>query len=446
MKDEYRGYWWLPSKPDSRVHGTLSLSEAGAILELDGTLGEVDAFVPLPFMPDIILGQSLEAARVTLYKCFQVQTGGNLSSGLTRSRIDVQIVVFGAHFDKPEDIKFGSVEVRFRYLNEWVGISGFDFKTHESTTTLTYTLPSKVTASIDDLQISLDFSEEDQFDVPRKASIEQNSFLRLETPKELSFERIDSLIYHLQNFLSLAFDQGTWPERITGYSERFTTEFQGRRIHDPIGIVFSSVLGKQSSPRPSAMLFDFRDIVERFGIITRNWFAKSDMLEPIFLGYFAPLRFPEMYLEQKFLGYAQVIEAYHRRVLDGVGIPVEDYAKVLPEIKKCIPPQHLEWFSEKLAYNEPSHRRRLKELADRFPWIDFGGKEFVNKVATTRNYLTHYDKSLKDLAASRDELQKLTLKLQLLIKMVLLFELGFEQKQIETMIKRTNAYAALFRD
>lgn len=84
-------------------------------------------------------------------------------------------------------------------------------------------------------------------------------------------------------------------------------------------------------------------------------------------------------------------------------------------------------------------------MADRFPWIDFGGKEFVNKVVTTRNYLTHYDRSLKDLAASRDDLQKLTLKLELLIKMVLLFELGFEQKQTETMIKRTNAYAAVFR-
>lgn len=187
------------------------------------------------------------------------------------------------------------------------------------------------------------------------------------------------------------------------------------------------------------MLFSFKDITERFDTVIRSWFAKSDMLEPIFLGYFAPFRFPEMYLEQKFLGYAQVIEAYHLRVLDGVGVPKEDYARILPEIMKSVPPRHSEWFGDKLACNEPSQRRRLKELAERFPWMDFGGGAFVNKVVVTRNYLTHLDKDLKEQAASGEELHKLTLKLELLIKMVLLYELGFEQKQIETMVKRTNA-------
>lgn len=435
----------VATKPDSKVHGTLRLSEAGVVLELDGTLGEINALVPSPFIPDIILGQSLEAARVTLYKCFQLQTGGNLPSGLTTSKIDAQVVLFGAHFNSFDDIKFGKIEIIFPYLNEWVDISGFDIKTHESTTTLTYTMPTGVTAIVDSLQISLDYNYEEWFDVPNKASIEQHSFLRLQTPQNLSFDKIDALLYHLQNFLSLAFDEVTWPERITGYSEEFTTVFQGKTIHDPIRIVFASVLGKRSSPRPLSMLFGFRDIRERFDIVMRNWFAKSDMLEPIFLGYFAPFRFPEMYLEQKFLGYAQVIEAYHRRVLDGVGIPMDDYARILPEIIKCVPPENREWFSEKLAYNEPSHRSRLKELTARFPWMDFGGKDFVERVVVTRNYLTHYDKNLKDRAASREELQKLMLKLELLIKLVLLLELGFEQQQIETMIKRTNAYAAVFR-
>ena len=401
--------------------------------------------VPLPFKPDIILGQSLEAARLTLYKCFLLQTGGALPSGLTRSKIDVQVVLFGAYFNKPEDIKFDKVEIRFTHLNEWAGVSGFDIKSHELTTTLTYKLPTKVSTVVDDLRVSLDFSEEEKFDFPNNASIEQHTFIRLETPQNLSFDRIDALLYHLQNFISLAFDEVTWPERITGYSEEFATVFQGKTIHEPIRIVFASILGKLSNPRPPSMLFGFRDIRERFDVVMRNWFAKSDMLEPIFLGYFAPLRFPEMYLEQKFLGYAQVIEAYHRRVLDGVGIPKEDYARILPKIIKCVPPEHHEWFSEKLAYNEPSQRSRLKELTAKFPWMDFGDKGFIEKVVVTRNYLTHYDKNLKDRAASRDELQKLALKLELLIKMVLLLELGFEQQQIETMIKRTNAYAAVFQ-
>lgn len=72
------------------------------------------------------------------------------------------------------------------------------------------------------------------------------------------------------------------------------------------------------------------------------------------------------------------------------------------------------------------------------------GKGFANKVTITRTYLTHHDEDLKDIAATGEELSKLTQKLQLLIKMILLFELGFEQKQIETMIKRTDTYRMLF--
>lgn len=176
MKDEYTGYWWLPSKPDSKIHGTLRLSEAGIVLGLDGTLGEFDAFVPSPFMPDIILGQTIEAARLTLYRCFQLQTGGSLSSGLTRSKIDAQTVLIGAYFNKPEGIKFEKIEISFPHLDEWVGISGFDIKRNESTTTLTYKLPTRISAIVDNLEISLDFSEEDQFDFPAKQALNSTPF------------------------------------------------------------------------------------------------------------------------------------------------------------------------------------------------------------------------------------------------------------------------------
>jgi len=444
MKDEYRGQWWLPAKPDARVHGTLRFSTSDLVLDLDGTLGDTDPFVPTAFNPDIIQGQSLDGTNVTLYKCYQIQVGGNLSSGLTASKMLVQVAFLGAHFNTSDDIAFSRVDVRFKRLDEWVRLSGFDVKHQASTTTISYSPPARVIASLDDLQMSLAFSESDHFDLPRIVSIQQDAFFQIETPHETSFERLDALAYHLQDFFSLALEEGALLEEMRGYSDRYTMEFQGKKIHEPITIVFP-IRRTGSTHTRARMLFDFGDIRTRFDVVLKNWFAKTEMLEPILLGYFAPLRFPGMYLEQKFLGYTQAIESYHRRALNGHGIPQEDYAKIIPEIKKCIPPEHLEWFSEKLDYNEPSQRHRLKALMDRFSWIDFGGKEFVNKVVVTRNYLTHFDKHLKDDAASGEGLLKLTLKLELLIKMVLLSELALEQTQIEAMIKKTDAYHALFR-
>lgn len=443
MTNEYKGLWWLPAKPQAKVHGTLRVSETDdTILDLDGTLIDVQPFMPVVFKPDIILGQSMEGKLLTLYKCIQIHVGGSFPSGLTTSRLLVQTAFLGAHFEIPSDVKFKYVDVRFRHLNDWVGISGFNVKTQESTTTISYMLPSKVSAVIDDMQISIIFSESQRFDFVHEISIRQDASFRIETSSESSFEKFESLIYHLQNLLMLALEEQTSPEVIDGYSEKFVLEFREKKHLEPITIIFRYD-GNGSHRSHFRFLFRFNEVKTQFQLMLKNWFGKIELLEPVFLGYFAPLHLP-IYLEQKFLGYISAIESYHRRVIKGFGLPPEEYERIMVEIMKCIPPQHLDWFSEKLKYNEPSQRRRLKAMIERFSWIDFGGNEFVNRVIITRNYLTHFEEELKEAAAKGDELMRLTLKLELLIKMTLLTELGFEQKEVEQMTKRTNAYQMLF--
>jgi len=86
-------------------------------------------------------------------------------------------------------------------------------------------------------------------------------------------------------------------------------------------------------------------------------------------------------------------------------LPEEEHAKRLEEIIKAAPSQHKEWLKNKLAYsNEPSLRKRLKEIfneiRDVIPKEIFPDEEyFIGKVVDTRNYLTHYDKRLKEIAA-----------------------------------------------
>jgi hypothetical protein len=160
-----------------------------------------------------------------------------------------------------------------------------------------------------------------------------------------------------------------------------TIEIGGEKIREPIEIVYRYATA-QVAETESFMLFNYSEIANRLDDVLGNWLAKANMLEPVLFGYFGPLYHPEMYLEQKFLAYAQAIESYHRRVFDGPGIPPEIYSKIIPEIMAIAPKEHNDWFDSKLGYNEPSLRQRLKALLKKIDWIDFGGSEFMAKLST----------------------------------------------------------------
>ena len=52
---------------------------------------------------------------------------------------------------------------------------------------------------------------------------------------------------------------------------------------------------------------------------------------------------------------------------------------------------------------------------------------FINKVMNTRNYLTHYDESLKSETASEDTLREITDKLNLILYFWILKIVGLDQ-------------------
>ena len=123
-------------------------------------------------------------------------------------------------------------------------------------------------------------------------------------------------------------------------------------------------------------------------------------------------------------------------------MPEKEHVKRLEEIFKAVPSQHEEWLKNKLAYgNEPPLRKRLKEIFEEMrvviPKEIFPDEEYlIGKVVDTRNYLTHYDKKLKKIAAQGEELYDLTKKLERLLKMCILKELGFAHDKIKTVIHR----------
>jgi|SRR5215216_742049 len=69
--------------------------------------------------------------------------------------------------------------------------------------------------------------------------------------------------------------------------------------------------------------------------------------------------------------------------------------------------------------------------------------DFKNKAVDTRNYMTHYDLSLKDKASKGADLWKLVKELEILVEVCLLSEIGFTNTQIKNLFQRTQRYKFL---
>lgn len=65
---------------------------------------------------------------------------------------------------------------------------------------------------------------------------------------------------------------------------------------------------------------------------------------------------------------------------------------------------------------------------------------FIKQVRNTRNYLTHYDKSLQGKAIKGEDLYWLTQTLEFLLQACFLKGLGFSTEQCVALFKRNKQY------
>lgn len=187
---------------------------------------------------------------------------------------------------------------------------------------------------------------------------------------------------------------------------------------------------------PAEMLFTLADARSRLAQLVENWFAKQELLRPVFDLYFGAIYNRHAFLEQQFLSLMQAIETFHRRTSAETDLPPTDHDRRVEEILKAAPATHRDWLSSKLTYsNELTLRTRLSDVLGRCPEVVGKlvkkNKSFIHQVYTARNYLTHYDQALEAEAPKGLDLYPLTIRLQALVEMCLLLELGFDCTEID---------------
>lgn len=94
--------------------------------------------------------------------------------------------------------------------------------------------------------------------------------------------------------------------------------------------------------------------------------------------------------------------------------------------------------------HELSLKERIEQLASSYTKainpLAKDKEDFAAKVKNTRNYYTHYNQSLKNKIAQRDELFRLTQILSFLLQSCLLSELGCTPERCADLLSDSDEY------
>lgn len=451
---EIRGAWWLPDSPQHEVPGSLQFSSAtGGILELQGVLSPGMSHYTMA-KHDVILGRTTSSQAVTLYQCRRIGSQVPVRPTDTPvARYQVLTVFRGCHFANESQMRFKSLSVGFRNLEEWTNITGlgpsdaalrrndnpvaFGFK---------YVQPKKVVAQTEDVRVEIDFLVSVHDGRHEVRMSESCAFTIIPNKPLLFHEFMRGPIYNVQNFVCLGMGAATSVTSLGG-EPAFAggSSLEDKDEPDAVEIAYvarTPSAGADEDVSSATMLFTLRDIAGEFGSHMSSWLSKAELLQPVYDLYFGVYYNPTLYVNLQFLSYAQALETYHRRAIGGKYVSDEECASVSRRLADAIPielePDFRVSIRARLQYlHEYSLRKRLTDLFVRF--MPVAGVQLPNApnlimdIVSVRNYLTHYEQGARPVADARRTFDLAGL-MKLLTEAILLSELGFTPAMVARAI------------
>jgi hypothetical protein len=440
---EYRGLWWLPSDESQKRSGTLAVIKGDAVLDLLSHFGhrllsetKTQKTYSLDLAePPRIVGLSTGGNLITLERP-RVASHTDSFPGIPTATYTPGVTLIGKQFADDERIGFDEIAIRASDLNSWTEISGFAAKFGmEKHADKGYDVFSNVEIRFeapDDIEIALARGDRAfiRFSAPSEGigsgtdhvALTQEAALHLRFSKRASLEQIFDRVGQIRNFLSLAVGRPVAILSVIGYQDDYVRGNTATLI--PIELLWG-IPHNPNPPtparRPSQMLFTLSEANPTISSVTRIWFAKQARLQPVFNLFFGARYHPDMYLEVKFLSYAQAVETYdyRRRRKPEKKTLAQGMTAVLDECRTV---------SKRIVGTEPADKAT-----------------FIEAFKTSRNYYTHYDPKLEKKAARGAALLLLTIQLQAIIEMSLLRELGFDCRSIGNILQRARRYEEIER-
>lgn len=440
-----QGYFWLPSHESNMISGLLTITDGGKIeLEILGMFNK-SALNDLEDQHRII-GVIENQGFITLEDCWCINS--NYSSTVSKSVYRVRTVLIGHAYKETERMMFSEVRFSVEGIDEWVGISGAttEWQFRDNSAMISYRLPDPISFDLPNemrLQISFDWSPPTTAGYT-ETKITQKVYFSLTSQVPLRLNQFTDIVQRIVLFLCFAVDETLSIDSLIGSSNDIFESDNGKQYPIPIFIYYQSLPFSSEIPniKKTDLLFEYEDVKSRTDRTIKNWLAACENGYPAIDIYFATRANGYAYLESRFLALAQCFEIYHRRTSDEKVMDDTKYMKAADELVNLCPESNplTEILKRTLKYgNELSLRSRVKKIIQPFKTIIGDGKDLsslLDKIVKTRNYLTHYDRTM-DSTVNTDggSLHSLYLKMDLLFQLHLLHVLGFDMASIQKLVK-----------
>src|SRR5918996_2442885 len=458
----YRGLWWLPSAPDDKHEGTLTIKKGDARLDLLGHFGR--ELISEPERERVyslwladqerVVGLTPDGKQVTLVDCTQGSGGGIHFPGIENGVYRARAVIVGHTFDGTVPITFDEVEFRTSDLETWVGIVPFPVTLNAARDggTFTFARPPVMEfplASGETATLRFEMHAAGLGNITTEASLRYAAWFGLQFADGRSLEDATRAVWRLRNFLSLAIGKALTVLAVDAYREDIVDP-AGHRL--PLHVFYPLPRNPEQSSRgvnPWELLFNLQQVRDRIPEVLSRWLAHQDLYEPVFGLYFGTLYNPSSYREQRFIAYAQSIETYDRLARpDAKERDSAEHKAMIKEILESVPAKVRGWLKKELAWsNDLTLAKRIEHVLSGCPNVtarivgDDGLAAFVKVVKDTRNYYTHYDPKMKAKAATEPrDMHRLTVQLRAVLETAFLVDIGFTCEEIEASLDRARRF------
>ncbi len=440
MHFESTGLWSLKEDMSNAVPGTLGYDSEGLNLKLVGsfTSGWSGGLERYPIIRGVV-DASPHGMFVTLIDGIRKESHFNMAAVSSETIWCSRAVIGTAHL--PDGTcYFQKLVLRFSYLKDWVGQTGIELEAlRDVGYSIKFTKPDILPFSFGHQRLTVETSAACKSAMHR-AELDEDTLIVVEPIGDLSLTELGGdRIQVIQNLLSLATDEPNEIEEITyvgpqdeqGLSPTYCLVF------DPM---FRRVQNK-TKLRPTDMLFTFKDSQSQGMNIFQRWLDFTERNSSFCTVFFANLYAEPRYLNDRF---ASLMRAF--TLLETTGEVSERTKLFWGDVSAALDTRFGSDDGALLRNIVPTDAeiempfrllRLLRENADTVGSLIEDDRGFVRSVYDTLGFFQRRPNGGRPHLDGAKLLYAM-LKIRVLVKIVVLRELGFDEEAVRSLVRRNN--------
>jgi len=398
-KRDIAGFWWLPTNPDERWAGTLTLEQdKSPKLSISVPKSAFESFGRKLSAPPIIHGYNQNGNPISLL----VPSWPRIKGGMAASQVEysASYAILNLEVSHQEDFKVNTFTLRIQHLQGWFGTTGFlsaEPNSSEADLCIRYKNPKDEAFPIGkDLSIEFrpDYTLHNGFN---EKKIQENISVTFVSKDGMNLSQCKEFLNDFRLLLHFATLRGIYPLEIKARKDGHGFTHEGEFIYQDIEIWNSIIKSDVSSDwHPNGWIFKFADVRQKFSDFFTSWIKFTGDYEEALSSYCGTV-YHNLPREIEHICITQALEAFH-------GVKFASHAR--------------RNFSGKIQELAETYKDHLKGLVD-------SAAEFAETVRDNRHYYTHHNP--EDLKAGRvvsgAKLIRLNEKLKLIFQMCVLTEM-----------------------